>query len=68
MFFYFHLVVFLNQIPASAVEMPGHMMPQLDVQFGVDFGTESQFGFGSGGGGGDNNSVNVSYPSSPPTR
>ena len=38
----------LLQIPASAVEMPGHIMPQLDVQFGVDFGTESSsFSFGS---------------------
>lgn len=50
-----------SKIPQSAVEMPGHMMPQLDVQFGVDFGsdsTTSQFGFGSsGGGGGDSNAV-----------
>ncbi|XP_041365662.1 protein lingerer-like isoform X2 [Gigantopelta aegis] len=38
-----------SKIPASAVEMPGHIMPQLDVQFGVDFGTESSssFSFGS---------------------
>ena len=52
------------QIPASAVEMPGHMMPQLDVQFGVDFGSDSnQFGFGSSG---DTNSSYTS--SSPPTK
>ena len=54
----------LLQIPASAVEMPGHMMPQLDVQFGVDFGSDSnQFGFGSSG---DTNSSYTS--SSPPTK
>ncbi|KAK7475145.1 hypothetical protein BaRGS_00033637 [Batillaria attramentaria] len=47
-----------SKIPQSAVEMPGHMMPQLDVQFGVDFGSDSgQFGFGSSGGGGDSSSV-----------
>ncbi|XP_046545637.1 protein lingerer-like isoform X3 [Haliotis rubra] len=38
-----------SKIPASAVEMPGHVMPQLDVQFGVDFGADSSspFSFGS---------------------
>lgn len=44
--------------------MPGHMMPQLDVQFGVDFGTDSrEFGFGTGGGGGDNTTVTTSFSS-----
>ncbi|XP_025077010.1 ubiquitin-associated protein 2-like isoform X3 [Pomacea canaliculata] len=53
-----------SKIPSSAVEMPGHMMPQLDVQFGVDFGTDSrEFGFGTGGGGGDNTTVTTSFSS-----
>lgn len=51
--------------PASVVEMPGYIMPQLDVQFGFDFETEPQFNFNSGGG--DSNSAKVSYPISPPT-
>jgi hypothetical protein len=54
----------LLQIPSSAVEMPGHMMPQLDVQFGVGFGSESnQYSFGGG------TDTNSSYTSaSPPTK
>ncbi|ESP05516.1 hypothetical protein LOTGIDRAFT_228067 [Lottia gigantea] len=31
-----------SKIPASAVEMPGHRMPMLDVQFGVDFGSNNE--------------------------
>ncbi|KAL8577437.1 hypothetical protein ACOMHN_048072 [Nucella lapillus] len=39
-----------SKIPASAVEMPCRPRPQLDVQFGVEFGAESsQFGFGPTG-------------------
>ncbi|XP_059165649.1 protein lingerer-like isoform X3 [Physella acuta] len=41
-----------SKIPASAVEMPGHIPrnPQLDLQFGIDFSSDSgtSFGFGSG--------------------
>ena len=38
----------MPQIPASAVEMPGHISrnPQLDLQFGIDFGSESNTTFG----------------------
>ncbi|XP_070173738.1 protein lingerer-like isoform X4 [Littorina saxatilis] len=50
-----------SKIPASAVEMPGHMMPNLDVQFGVDFVSDSnQYGFGSTG------DTNSSYSSASP--
>ncbi|GFS00400.1 ubiquitin-associated protein 2, partial [Elysia marginata] len=39
-----------SKIPASAVEMPGHISrnPQLDLQFGIDFGSESNTSFGFG--------------------
>ncbi|GFO10072.1 ubiquitin-associated protein 2 [Plakobranchus ocellatus] len=39
-----------SKIPASAVEMPGHIArnPQLDLQFGIDFGGESSTSFGFG--------------------
>uniref|UniRef100_A0A0B7BEZ7 UBA domain-containing protein n=1 Tax=Arion vulgaris TaxID=1028688 RepID=A0A0B7BEZ7_9EUPU len=40
-----------SKIPASAVEMPGHIPrnPQLDLQFGIDFGVDSgsSFDFGT---------------------
>ncbi|RUS84987.1 hypothetical protein EGW08_007232, partial [Elysia chlorotica] len=37
-----------SKIPASAVEMPGHLSrnTQLDLQFGIDFGSESNTTFG----------------------
>ncbi|KAK3761060.1 hypothetical protein RRG08_022466 [Elysia crispata] len=37
-----------SKIPASAVEMPGHISrnPQLDLQFGIDFGSETNTTFG----------------------
>ncbi|BFY97711.1 hypothetical protein BsWGS_00750 [Bradybaena similaris] len=37
-----------SKIPASAVEMPGHIPhnPQLDLQFGIDFGTDSNTSYG----------------------
>ncbi|KAK6180015.1 hypothetical protein SNE40_012238 [Patella caerulea] len=47
-----------SKIPASAVEMPGHRMPMLDVQFGVDFGNEpAALSFGSA-----ENTVNSRLP------
>jgi len=40
-FFWWNNVRLIFQIPASAVEMPGHMMTTLDVQFG-----NMEFSFG----------------------
>ncbi|CAG5121731.1 unnamed protein product, partial [Candidula unifasciata] len=38
-----------SKIPASAVEMPGHIANnKLDLQFGIDFGTDSGTSFGFG--------------------
>ncbi|KAH9500843.1 hypothetical protein Btru_073146 [Bulinus truncatus] len=54
-----------SKIPSSAVEMPGHIPrnPQLDLQFGIDFTSDSgtSFGFGTGS---DDGEVPSTYPSS----
>ncbi|XP_055868175.1 protein lingerer isoform X2 [Biomphalaria glabrata] len=53
-----------SKIPSSAVEMPGHIPrnPQLDLQFGIDFTSDSgtSFSFGAG----DDGEVPSSYPTS----
>ncbi|CAL1527721.1 unnamed protein product [Lymnaea stagnalis] len=51
-----------SKIPASAVEMPGHIPrnPQLDLQFGIDFSSES-FGFNTSN---DDVEVSNTYTSS----